>query len=43
MRNTAITYGSDKQKPQILQEFADLLPALTEEQTFCRTAAIRLS
>jgi len=32
MRNTGITYGSDKQKPQILQEFADLLPALTEEQ-----------
>lgn len=32
MRNTGITYGSDDQKPQILQEFAELLPALTEEQ-----------
>ncbi len=32
MRNTGITYGSDEQKPQILQEFAELLPALTEEQ-----------
>ena len=32
MRNTGVTYGSDEQKPQILQEFAELLPPLTEEQ-----------
>ncbi len=32
MRNTGITYGSDEQKLQILQEFAELLPPLTEEQ-----------
>ena len=32
MRNTGITYRSDEHKPQILQEFAELLPALTEEQ-----------
>ena len=32
MRNTGITYRSNEHKPQILQEFAELLPALTEEQ-----------
>jgi len=32
VRNTGITYGSDERKPQILQEFAELLPPLTEEQ-----------
>lgn len=32
MRNTGITYKSDKQTPQILQEFAELLPPLTEER-----------
>lgn len=32
MRNTGVTYGSDEQKPQILREFAELLPPLTEEQ-----------
>jgi len=32
MRNTGVTYKSDEHKPQILQEFAELLPALTEEQ-----------
>lgn len=32
MRNTGITYGSDEKTPQILQEFAELLPPLTEEQ-----------
>ena len=32
MRNTGVTYRSDERKPQILQEFAELLPPLTEEQ-----------
>ena len=32
MRNTGVSYGSDEQTPHILQEFAELLPPLTEEQ-----------
>ena len=32
MRNTGITYKSGEREPQILREFAELLPPLTDEQ-----------
>ena len=32
MRNTGIVYKSDERKPQVVPEFAGLLPALTNEQ-----------
>lgn len=32
MRNTGIVYKSDERKPQITPEFAELLPALSDEQ-----------
>ena len=34
MRNTGIIYKSGERKPQVVPEFAELLPALNEEQYF---------
>ena len=32
MRNTGVIYKSEDRKPQIVPEFAELLPPLTDEQ-----------
>lgn len=32
MRNIGIVYKSEDRKPQVVPEFAELLPALTDEQ-----------